>query len=145
MCPILKKLSITLQPYEEVVQIIEEILSSKKGDDERILVHLLQYGDYQFGKPIAGKDYREREDGQRISNWDVAINILLNISNAMVEIYYKNSSLSTIICYKGMFPHLERSLHTFSPWMYTIDSDACNQFKSINSVDINFLSKKSQL
>jgi hypothetical protein len=48
MCPILKKLSDTLQPYHEVVQVIKEILASKKGDNVRILEYLLQYADYQL-------------------------------------------------------------------------------------------------
>jgi hypothetical protein len=139
MCPILKKFSNTLQPYDEVVQIIEEILASKKGDDKRILEHFLQYGDYQFGKPIAGKDYHEREDGQRIANWDVDIDILLDIRNAMVETYSMDSSLSTIISYKGMFPHLERSLHILSPWMVTIDTDTNYQSNSLSSKQENHL------
>jgi hypothetical protein len=115
MCPILKKLSDTLQPHNEVVQVMGEISASKKRDDIRILEHLLSYAEYQFGKPIIGKDYGERTDGQRIANWDVDICILLHISNKMVDIYAKNSSLSSIIRDKGVFPHLERSLHILSP------------------------------
>jgi hypothetical protein len=44
MCPILKKLSNTLQPYDEVVEVVKETLASKKGDNMRTLEHLLQYG-----------------------------------------------------------------------------------------------------
>jgi hypothetical protein len=65
MCPILKRLSNTLQPYDEVVQVIQ---ASKEGNNVRTLEHLLSYADLQFGKPISGKDYRERTDGQRITN-----------------------------------------------------------------------------
>jgi predicted PP-loop superfamily ATPase len=77
LCPILKKLSKTLQPYDDVVPVIKELLSSKKGNDVRILEHLLPYVEYQFGKPIIRKDHRERPDGQRVANWDVDICILL--------------------------------------------------------------------
>jgi len=37
MCPILKKLSSKLESYDKVVQVINEVLESKKGDDVRIL------------------------------------------------------------------------------------------------------------
>jgi hypothetical protein len=43
MCPILKKLSTKLQPFHEVIQIKDEILASKKGDDVRVLEHILLY------------------------------------------------------------------------------------------------------
>jgi hypothetical protein len=69
MCPTLKKLSNRSQPYDEVVQVIKEVLASKKGDNTRTLEQSLSYAEYQFGKPITGKDYRERADGQRITNW----------------------------------------------------------------------------
>jgi hypothetical protein len=69
MCPILKKLSNTLQPYDDVVKVVLEILTSKEENNIRILEHFLSYADFQFGKPISGKDYRERADGQCISNW----------------------------------------------------------------------------
>eukprot|EP00596_Hydrurales_sp_CCMP1899_P000637 CAMPEP_0119051946 /NCGR_PEP_ID=MMETSP1177-20130426/73392_1 /TAXON_ID=2985 /ORGANISM="Ochromonas sp, Strain CCMP1899" /LENGTH=536 /DNA_ID=CAMNT_0007031323 /DNA_START=481 /DNA_END=2089 /DNA_ORIENTATION=- len=143
VCPILKKLSSRLQPYNEVVRITKEILASNKGNDLRVLEHLLSYADYQLGQQVAGRDYRERIDGQRIANWDVDIGILLQISNAMVEIYTSNSSLSPMIRDKGAFPHIERSLHILSPWMDTIDSDATNQSNSLNSIETNCLLKLS--
>jgi hypothetical protein len=145
MCPILKKLSNTLQPYDEVVQVIEEIYASKEGYNVRILEQLLQYGEYQFGKPIIGKDYREREDGQRIDNWSVDIGILLKISITMVDIYVRNDSLSMVTRDKEMLPHLERSLHILSPWMVTIDSDFNDQFDSLNSEMTNHLLKTSSI
>jgi hypothetical protein len=53
ICPILKKLSKKLQSYDEAVQVIDEILASNKGDNTRVLEHLLSYADYQFGKHVA--------------------------------------------------------------------------------------------
>jgi hypothetical protein len=143
MCPFLKKLSNTLQPYDEVEKDIKEILASNKGDDTRILDHLLSYADFQFGEPIAGKDYRERTDGQRIANWNVDICIILKISTTMVDICATNSSLSTMISDNKMFPHLERSLHILSPWMVTIDTDAMNQSNSLNLTKTNYLLETS--
>jgi tetratricopeptide (TPR) repeat protein len=139
----LRKLSSQLQPYNEVVRITKEILASNKGNDIRVLEHLLSYADYQFGQQVPGIEYRVRIDGQRIANWDVDIGILLQISNEMVEIYASNSSLSPMIRDKGMFPHIERSLHILSPWMDTIDSDVTNQSNSLNSIETNCLLKLS--
>jgi hypothetical protein len=64
MCPILKQLSIKLQPFLEVIRIKNEILTSKKGKNCRVLEHLLSYLEYQFGEKVAGIDYRERENGE---------------------------------------------------------------------------------
>jgi hypothetical protein len=136
MCLILKKLSNMLQPFLEVHQIINEVLASKKGDDIRILEHLLPYAEYRFGKPITGKDYRERTDGQRMI---VDIGILLRISNQMSNVYAKNSSVSALIRYKEMLPHLVRSLNILSPWTVTIDSDS----NSLNSELTDYLLKVS--
>jgi hypothetical protein len=85
MCAILKRLSTELQPYDEVVQVIKEVSASKKGNDIRILEHSLSYADLQFGKPIIGKDYRERTDGHTIANWDVDILILLTIYGGYIH------------------------------------------------------------
>jgi hypothetical protein len=72
---------------------------------------LLLYAEYQFGQNVPGGDYRERTDGQRIVNWDVEINTLLQISNEIMEITATNYSVSTLICDKEIFPQLERPLH----------------------------------
>jgi hypothetical protein len=68
MCPILKKRTRKLQSYREVARVIDEILKSNKGNDYRVLEHLLSFAEHQFGKKVTGKHYREREDGERISN-----------------------------------------------------------------------------
>jgi hypothetical protein len=143
ICPILKKLSSQLQPYNEVVRITEEILASNKGNDVRVLEHLMSYADYQFGQQVAGRDYRERLDGKNIANADVDIRILLQISTAMVNAYSTNSPLSPMIRDKAMFPHIERSLQILSPWMDAIDSDATNQSNSLNSIEIKYLLEQS--
>jgi hypothetical protein len=122
----LKKLPNELQSYKEAVQIIDEILASKNGDNARVLKHLLSYADYQFGQHVAGSKYRERSDDQRIANWNVDISILLKINIKISNIYAANPSLSTMIRNDKVHPYLERSLHILSPWMVTIDSNQSN-------------------
>jgi hypothetical protein len=143
ICPILKKLPNKLQSYSEVVQIIDEILRLNKGNNARVLNHLLSYADYQFGEHVAGSKYRERSDGQRISNWDVDINILLKISARITNVYTTNPSLSIMVRDNKTYPYLERSLHILSPWMVTIDSDATNKFNSLSFEQKNYLLERS--
>jgi hypothetical protein len=141
MCPIVKNFSNTLRPYDEVVQVIKEILASKKGDDIRIFEHLLLYADYQFGKPIIGKIIVRGRMVNESLIADVDIGILLIISNTMVDVFTTTSSLSNIIRDKEMLPHIERSIHILSPWMDTIDSDASHQSNSLNSEMTDYLLK----
>jgi hypothetical protein len=121
ICSILKRLPNKLQHFHEAVRIVEEIL---KSNNTRVLEHLLSYADYQFGKPVAERDYRERPDGQRIDNWDVDLTILIQIRSKIIDIYSSTLAHSPIIRDNKMFLHLKRSLHILSPWIVTIDSDA---------------------
>jgi tetratricopeptide (TPR) repeat protein len=139
----LKKLPKKLQSYDEAVKIIDEILASNKGNNARVLEHLLTYADYQFGQHVAGSKYRERSDGQRIANWNVDIDILLEISTRISNIYATNPSLSIMIRHNKMYPYIERSLHILSPWMVTIDSDATNQSNGLSFDQIGYLLDES--
>jgi hypothetical protein len=128
----LKKLPDKLQSYDEAERIIDEILKSNKGNDVRVLEHLLSYADNQFGQQVPGRLYREGTDGQRIANWDVDICILLQIITKMLNIHLKNLSYSPIIRDNKTFPHLERLLDILKPWMVVMDSDGSNQSNSLN-------------
>jgi hypothetical protein len=139
----LKKFPNKLQSYNEAVQIIDEILTSNKGSNTRVLGHLLSYADYQFGEHVAGSKYRERSDGQRIANWTVDIDILNKIITTIRKIYVTDPSLSIIVRENKTYPYLERSLHILSPWMITIDSDATNQSNGLSFEETNYLLKKS--
>jgi hypothetical protein len=132
ICAILKRLPNQQHSYNEAARVIKEILASNKGNDVRVVEHLLSYADNQFGQQVPGRGYRERTDGQRIANWDVDINILLEISTRMSNFHVENLSLSPIIQGNKMFPHLERSLNILRPWMVIMDSDANNQSASLN-------------
>jgi hypothetical protein len=93
LCSILTKLTNKLQPYREVIRLIVEIQNTKKGEDTRILEHLQSYAEYQFGKGVAGKYYCERENGDRISNWIVEIEILNKIITVLANFYNQNKLL----------------------------------------------------
>jgi len=90
MSSTLKKLTNKLQPYFNVSLLIIEILVSKKGNDTRVLEHLLSFADHQFGKEVTGKHYRERGVGGRISNFEVDIEISNNIIKMLVNLYLQN-------------------------------------------------------
>jgi hypothetical protein len=130
MCPILKKLSTQLQPFHEVIGIKDEILASKKENDVRVLVHLLSYLVHQFGEKVAGIDYRERVDGERVSNWEVEIEILQETHCRLADLYDRNNSLSMIRRNEMSFPYLERSLGLLNPWLIQLDQDASNRIDS---------------
>jgi hypothetical protein len=139
MCPILKKLTNKLQPYREVTRIISETLDSKKGKDIRILEHLLSFAEYQFGKGVAGKHYREREDGDRISNWIVEIKILNEIITTLADFYRRNVSISDIDRTNMAFPYIERSLNILNPWVINLNPDSSNGIDSLSKDQIDKL------
>lgn len=134
LCPILTKLSIKLlQPFREIIPIIYEILLSKKGDDIRILEHLLIYVDYQFGNRVIGKTYRERVDGERISNYEVEVDILYHINKRLSTLYSHQHSLNMIARNDSTYPVIKRSLDLLNPWLLELDS-GCSISYSINSL-----------
>jgi hypothetical protein len=104
MCPILKKLHNKLRPYHKVTGLINEILASETGNDCRVPEHLLLFAEHQFGKGVTGKDYRERDDGERISNWEVEIDYLHEIIRRLVKLYRQDSLLSNLNHDFLMFP-----------------------------------------
>jgi hypothetical protein len=127
MCPILKKLSTQLQPFHEVIRTMDEILKSKKGKDSRVLEHLLSYLEHQFGKKITGIDYRERGNGERISNWEVEVVILYNIYSWLGNLFLHDNLMSMISRHEMKFAYLERSLSVLDTWLIQLDLDASNR------------------
>jgi hypothetical protein len=132
LCPILKKLTKLLQPYREVTRLIDDISKSKKANNCRVLEHLLSFAEHQFGNEVTGKRYREREDGERISNWKEDIEILHSIIRTLANYYRNDCSLSTVIRDDMRFPYLERSLSLLNPWELNLDLDASNRIDSLN-------------
>jgi hypothetical protein len=126
-----------------VTRLIAEVLQSKKGNNRRVLEHLLSFAEHQFGKGVPGNHYREREDGERISNWIVDIGILYNIIQRFTNFYGEDNSFSTIIRDDMSFPYLERSLSLLNPWVINLDSDASNGNDSLDEDEINYLLEQS--
>jgi tetratricopeptide (TPR) repeat protein len=120
-----------------VTRLIIEILASKKRNECRVLEHLLSFAEHQFGKGVPGKHYRERDGGERISNWEVDIVFLYRIIKMLMDLYEHDNSLSTIILDDMNFPYLERSLSLLNPWLINLDSDASNRIDSLNENQIN--------
>jgi hypothetical protein len=108
----LKKLSLHLQPYHEVVQLIEEICEeiSKKNKEQtlRVLGHLQSYAAHQFGDRILDKSYHERGNGERIDNWSVEVGILVPIYDDFIIIYEDDESLSRMAFDNLTFPYMEK-------------------------------------
>mmetsp|Transcript_3129 Transcript_3129/g.3277 ORF Transcript_3129/g.3277 Transcript_3129/m.3277 type:complete len:468 (+) Transcript_3129:190-1593(+) len=129
LCPLLKKLSNYFRPYHEVSQVITETLllgglgGFLRGGVIRLLEHLLSYAEYQFGEKVTGKDYREREDGERIDNWTVDLNFLHEINKRLAETYRTNASLSNIVRDNLSFPYIEKSVKILTP-MLLLNLDA---------------------
>jgi tetratricopeptide (TPR) repeat protein len=122
-----------------VTQLIIGILESKKGNDCRVLEHLLSFAEHQFGKGVAEKNYRERKDGERISNWEVDIFFLYEIIQRLSDPYGEDNLLSTIVQDDMRFPYLGRSLSLLNPWMINLDSDVSSGIDSLNEDQMNYL------
>jgi hypothetical protein len=142
ICPILKTLSHRLQPFHEVVRIIKEIGSNEiqvftKGNDIRVLKHLLAYAEYQFGEEVTGKDYRERADSERINNWNVDINILNYTIKLLCHLEDQNYAISLIDRDNAKRIYQERSLSLLNPWLVILDSDASNVIDRLNEKQKN--------
>jgi hypothetical protein len=138
MCSTLKKLANKLQSIE-VFQILKEILESEKEEyNMRFLEHLLSYAENKFGKEVIGRDYREREDGQRISNWEVDIGIFHEINYKMFASFLLNESISDAI----RNPYYERSIRLLSLWLVHYDSDTSDNNNNLRNIRISYVSRK---
>jgi hypothetical protein len=89
LCPLLKKLSKNFQPFREANRVINKMLSANNVSNARVLEHLMSFADFQSGSEIIGIGFRRRGDGQRISNWEVDINILLSINSILRYLWFE--------------------------------------------------------
>lgn len=120
-------------------KIVDEVLVSKKGDEIRILEHLLLYTESQFVKEMTRIGYRERADGTSISDWVVEIFIICDIHSRLAKFYRQNDSISCISRENARFPYLERSLSLLSPLLIHLDSDGSNGIDSLSEDQIHQL------
>jgi len=138
MCPILKKLSNKLEPFHEAYRIINEILATKKGNEIRVLEHLLSYAEYQFGEKVNGVLYRER-DGERINSWNIDLEIYYGINARMVDFYTSDRSLGLIKKSEKISLYLERSPRYINPWLIHLDSDGSDGISGLSEEEKNHL------
>jgi tetratricopeptide (TPR) repeat protein len=137
----LKRLSLQLQPYHEVVRIIKDIqeeASTKKKHEARTLGHLVSYALYQFGDRVQDKAYRERENGERIDTWRVEIEILIPLYTGLFLIYLYDESLSIMVRDNLTFPYLEKTLELLRPWSAYLDLNFTGQVSSLNKDQIDY-------
>jgi hypothetical protein len=140
ICKTLKKLSNQLQPYKKVIQLIKEIRAEdfkKARLNVRVWKHLVSYAEYQLGNRVPGKDYRERENGERIDNWTVEINILTFIYSWFADLYGRDESLSRIYSFNLKFPLYEKILNVLRPWSADLDSNSTCQIVSMSTDQMN--------
>jgi tetratricopeptide (TPR) repeat protein len=129
ICPTLKKLPSNLQSFRDADRIIWKILESTRGNDMRVLEHLLSFAENQFGKEVVGMGSRKRSYGQGISNWKIEITIMNRIYLTLITIHEKNIALSNASRDIIILSYLERSCSLLSPWIV--------YFKIDGSIPIN--------
>jgi hypothetical protein len=117
-------------------------MASKKGSVIRVLEHLLSYAEYQFGTEVEGKIYREREDGESMSNFDIDLAIFYGIYFTIIAAKYQENSLNHVNRIAKAIIYLVRSLRLFYPWLIHLKSDASNRIDSLNDGQIENLLKE---
>jgi tetratricopeptide (TPR) repeat protein len=135
----LKKLSNQLQPYREVVQNLNDSIfkaPEKFQRNVRVVDHALSYAEFQFGDRVEGKAYRERGNGDRISNWTVEIEILHRVYSCKIQLYNNDQSMSTIVKNNMAILYFEKMRQLLMPWSILINSDN-TKVKDVNRDDAN--------
>jgi tetratricopeptide (TPR) repeat protein len=142
----LKRLSHQLQPYQEVIQIIEGIaeeIREKNKLEMRVFKHLISYALYQLGDRVVEKKYRERENGERINNWNAEVLILLPIYNDILNCYFKDKSLSLASRDDLVIPYYEKMLDLLRPWSKYFDLNYTSGMDNLDREQINHLLRLS--
>jgi tetratricopeptide (TPR) repeat protein len=130
-----------LQPYHEVVQIIDDVLveTFKKKNEQRIrvLTHLISYAKHQFGDRVPGKVYRERITGERMDNWMVEIEMLISIYVDLLSVHNEDKALRLMDRDNLTFPYYEKMLDILRPWSTYLDLNRASHIDSINKEQIS--------
>jgi hypothetical protein len=140
ICKTLKKLLHQLQPYQEVVRLIKEILNEdfKKAELKvTVLKQLVAYAEYQFGNQVPLRVYRERENGETIDNWTVEIKMLIHIYNDLANFYIGDESLGMIFSNNLRLPLYEMILDLLRPWSADLDSNSTGWIDSMTKDQMN--------
>jgi hypothetical protein len=93
--------------------------------------------EYQLSNRVLGKDYRERENKERINNWTVEIKILIFIYCKFAILYGKDQSLRRINIDNLTFPIYENVLNVQRPWSADLDSNSTGQIDSMRKDQAN--------
>jgi hypothetical protein len=135
----LKKLSYKLQPYHEVARVIQEIFELNEGPEDdnepsqiRVTNHLLLYAEHQFGDRVEGKTYRERADGERITNWEVEIWNFYEIIDRMTTMYLSDRDLNDTVSNDFIYPYFEKVRSILDPWVACLETDADSLIESLD-------------
>jgi hypothetical protein len=142
ICKTLKKLSHQLQPYQDVVRIIQEIRIEKQKNRHlriRVLGYLIVYAEHQVGDRVEGIAYRERENGNRMDNWEADIQILFHIYCTLISTYVNDESLDTNDCDDLIFPCYEKIFDLLRPWSASIDLNSTSLRDSLTGDQINLI------
>jgi tetratricopeptide (TPR) repeat protein len=145
ICKTLKKLSNQLQPYREVVELIEKIREEevkKKDLNVRVWTHLISYAEYQFGDRVPLRVYRERENGETIDNWTVEIK-MIHIYKNLIDCYTEDESLGMVSSNDLKFPLYENILDLLRPWSAYFDSNSTGRIDSMTKDQMNEISYQS--
>jgi tetratricopeptide (TPR) repeat protein len=135
----LKNLSHHLQPYREVFRLSEAIVNENFNKIDLkvgVLMHLISYAEHQLGDRVPG-NCRERENGERINNYEVEIEQLIGIYCNLANIYLNDESLGMISSGNLRLPLYEKVLDLLRPWCADLDSNSTGRIDSINKDQIN--------
>jgi tetratricopeptide (TPR) repeat protein len=109
----------------------------------RVLFHLLEYAVNQFGNRIPGQSYRQRGNSERIDNYQVEIDNMMNIYSCLINVYTDNKSLGVIDCNNIVLPYYEKMLEILKPWSLCLDLDTANRVDSLNNDQIEEILESS--
>jgi hypothetical protein len=113
LCKMLKKFLNELQPYDQVKQVIIE---AHEKCNARILEHAIAYAHFQLGERVEGKAYRERQDGQQISNFEAEIHILMPLYSEIHAIFGDAATFRQLHQDNMMLSYVQKSLDLLRPW-----------------------------
>lgn len=100
---------------------------------------MIAYAEHQFGHRVEGLAYRGRENGNRIDNYAVEIEILIKMYNYLFFSLCNDKSLSMIAYDNLIFLYCEKVLELLKPWSIYLDLSSTSHVFSLNEDQINDL------
>jgi tetratricopeptide (TPR) repeat protein len=136
-------------PFTEVALIITKIKRQaelKEGTESeiRLLKYCILFAKYQYGSPVVGKSYRERDNGSQISNWNVELGTLLHLYLKLGTIHRQMNDImddyiSTKNALETAIPYFRNALKLLEPWKAQIDVDETIRINDLNEDDIGHI------